>query len=249
MTDQASTAPAGWYAAPGDPEGSTRYWDGANWTESVSPAAAPMSAPSDSTIDLRLTHQNQPVSTAPTFVPSPAVSEEAPVRRRTAPWKRFAGRVIDSGAYLSAPWIVVLAVGMVAPSWVVGPLGIALYLVLPPVLHFLFLSRLGTTPGKLLLGMAVVANGPDLATSRDIGPLAASPSAKRAVLDMFFGMHFGTVALLAPLSLAPLTVLLAATSLILLFIGPGRTVPDRVAGTVVVDAEVAMTLAHLDGDD
>jgi len=50
MTNTGGT-PAGWYYAPGDPEGTQRYWDGAQWigepqaVQQQAPAAAPDPAP------------------------------------------------------------------------------------------------------------------------------------------------------------------------------------------------------------
>ena len=39
MTDQGATPP-GWYHAPGDPDGTQRYWDGAAWTGEPQPVAS-----------------------------------------------------------------------------------------------------------------------------------------------------------------------------------------------------------------
>lgn len=39
MTPQGGAPAPGWYADPNDP-GSQRYWDGSNWTENRTPAAA-----------------------------------------------------------------------------------------------------------------------------------------------------------------------------------------------------------------
>ncbi|MFA9564084.1 MAG: RDD family protein [Acidimicrobiales bacterium] len=39
MSEQGSTPP-GWYHAPGDPEGTQRYWDGSQWTGEPQPVAS-----------------------------------------------------------------------------------------------------------------------------------------------------------------------------------------------------------------
>lgn len=43
MTNTNGT-PAGWYPAPGDPDGTQRYWDGAQWVGQPQPVPAPTAA-------------------------------------------------------------------------------------------------------------------------------------------------------------------------------------------------------------
>ena len=71
MTNTGGT-PAGWYHAPGDPEGTQRYWDGAQWIgepqavqQQPAPAATPDPAPasppeSDQTVQYQPPQQSAP---------------------------------------------------------------------------------------------------------------------------------------------------------------------------------------------
>ncbi len=66
MTNTGGT-PAGWYYAPGDPEGTQRYWDGAQWIgepqavpQQPAPAATPDPAPAAPDYDQTVQYRHRP---------------------------------------------------------------------------------------------------------------------------------------------------------------------------------------------
>lgn len=235
MTDQGSHVSAGWYYAPGDPRGTTRYWDGRTWTASVSAAAgAPMAAGTDGTIDLRSEDQ--------------ATVDENETGR-PSPWKRTVGRIIDIGAYASPGSALMLGLAMLVslPGFEV----VATLVSVASALWFeyLFLTRTGTTPGKLLFGLAVV-DGSTSPPGSQLSPVSRSAAAKRALVDFLHAapsvaLFWTVLGFVGPVVLA-LSVLLWLIRTVLLFVGKGLTVSDRLAGTAVVEADHQMATKWAD---
>lgn len=89
MTNTGGT-PAGWYYAPGDPEGTQRYWDGAQWIgepqpvqQQAAPAAAPDPAPPstpdyDQTVQYQAPQQPSPPPPGDAQAPPAAATGGAP---------------------------------------------------------------------------------------------------------------------------------------------------------------------------
>jgi uncharacterized RDD family membrane protein YckC len=195
MTDQGQ--PAGWYHAEGDPPGTTRYWDGTQWQGG--PQAAPVASGSD----------------------APAVAGQ----QLASPGLRMAGRVID--AIIGG--IVALSIGAASIDFnalsdgdVDAPgFGIVLAAAIFAILYdTLFVTYLGGTPGKLILGMRVAEA--DSGTTPPPLPVAA----KRAV-NRLLGL-LGTIG-------SGIAFIIGLASLVMLFTDERhQTVMDKIAGTVVI---------------
>ena len=88
---------------------------------------------------------------------APAVPEEDAVPKVTAPWRRYFARALDNSLYVLLWNLILLLCGV--PLTNRGPGGrfadAVMILLLTLVLEPLFLSLLGTTPGKWLLGLSV----------------------------------------------------------------------------------------------
>lgn len=72
MTNTSGT-PAGWYYAPGDPDGTHRYWDGAQWIGGPQPIpqpAAPPAAQAPPTDDMTVQYRPPAQESAPFDAPS-----------------------------------------------------------------------------------------------------------------------------------------------------------------------------------
>lgn len=69
MTNTGGT-PAGWYYAPGDPEGTQRYWDGAQWIgdpQSIAPQAPASSPPPTDDMTVQYRPPAQDSGSAPSY--------------------------------------------------------------------------------------------------------------------------------------------------------------------------------------
>lgn len=195
--------PAGWYHADGDPAGTQRYWDGETWQGGPQAIGGGMSGDS-------------------TMVNGMQISGE---------WKRIGARVIDVILAIIIS-VIMSAIGLGAASfdfnsdeaalWFVG--GAALVGVIVGFLwDALFVSFLGGTPGKLMLGMRVVdaesgttPPGPKFGFMRALNRLLNITPAIGGLIGLIVGV----------------------VSLVFLFTDDRkRTVMDRIAGTVVVDVK------------
>lgn len=205
----------GWYHAEGDPQGTTRYWDGERWVgDPVNTPAAPVS----------LGHGLDGVG-----------------MRLASPGSRIGARLIDYiilaviGIILLLPLIgdVVDGVDVLGPNpsnaevqrVVEDALSdnggrFALLSIIAILWDFLWVAFLGGTPGKLMLGLRVAR--PDTGETPPGFPKAALRSLNRLV-----GLIPGLGGLVS--------VLIGLASLIMLFVDDEhRTVMDRVATTVVI---------------
>ncbi|MCX8251407.1 MAG: RDD family protein [Dehalococcoidia bacterium] len=120
-------APAGYYHAEGDPEGTVRYWDGANWSGEPKPL--------DDQPDLR-------GSTLDPTAVNPAVSADN---------SRYGGLGIRIGAAAIDTAIGVVIIAPFSASVLLAGLALSLYWVVVVVM----VAKLGGSPGKLAVGLRV----------------------------------------------------------------------------------------------
>jgi len=196
--------PPGWYHGEGDPVGTKRYWDGSTWV------GDPQAMMSDAT--------DAPVAAgAGAVVGGKTVSSAG---------KRMGARVID-GIILIIVTVIISAIlgggagltstevnGTVIVAGILGAIFQFLW-------DALFISKMGGTPGKLMLGMEVV----DVNTGQS--PPEDPAGWKRAANRLL-----GIIPLLGGL----VAFIIAVVSLVYLFTDDQRrTVMDRFGGTLVVD--------------
>ncbi len=156
-----SSMAAGWYEAPGDPPGTKRYWDGAQWT-------------TDPMTDAQIAAQ-----TGAAAAPAPAPGAAAPVAGAASmgaaagsasPWGEYAswgtralGFLIDWALFALVPYIALFVIGSVlgAISDALGALFIFLgYIVVAALFIYVLGYGVGTTgqsPGKRVMGIKIVS--------------------------------------------------------------------------------------------
>ena len=120
-------APAGYYHAEGDPEGTVRYWDGANWSGEPKPL--------DNQPDLRGSILD-PISVNPGL---------------SADNSRYGGLGIRIGASAIDTAIGVIIITPFSTSVFLSGLALSLYWIVLVVM----VARLGGSPGKLAVGLRV----------------------------------------------------------------------------------------------
>ena len=120
-------APAGYYHAEGDPEGTVRYWDGANWSGEPKPL------------------DDQPNLRGSTLDPTSVNPAES------ADNSRYGGLGIRIGAAAIDTAIGVVIVTPFSASVLSSGLALSLYWVVVVVM----VARLGGSPGKLAVGLRV----------------------------------------------------------------------------------------------
>ena len=120
-------APAGYYHAEGDPEGTVRYWDGANWSGEPKPF--------DNQPDLRGSILD-PISVNPGL---------------SADNSRYGGLGIRIGASAIDTAIGVIIITPFSTSVFLSGLALSLYWMVVVVM----VARLGGSPGKLAVGLRV----------------------------------------------------------------------------------------------
>ena len=120
-------APAGYYHAEGDPEGTVRYWDGANWSGEPKPL--------DNQPDLRGSILD-PISVNPGL---------------SADNSRYGGLGIRIGASAIDTAIGVIIITPFSTSVFLSGLALSLYWMVVVVM----VARLGGSPGKLAVGLRV----------------------------------------------------------------------------------------------
>jgi uncharacterized RDD family membrane protein YckC len=120
-------APSGYYHAEGDPEGTVRYWDGANWSGEPKPL------------------DDQPNLRGSTLDPTSVNPAES------ADNSRYGGLGIRIGAAAIDTAIGVVIVTPFSASVLSSGLALSLYWVVVVVM----VARLGGSPGKLAVGLRV----------------------------------------------------------------------------------------------
>ena len=232
MTNAGGT-PSGWYHAPGDPEGTQRWWDGERWVgePQASAPAAPSSPPPP-----------PPSGGAP---PPPPPSSSAPPagyvayedrgpgnQELASPGQRIGARVIDWIIWLvvSAVLAALFGAGMVTTggddvnvgaSIAAGLVGAAIVTAYEVVM----VSTRGATLGKMALNLKVVEEDGSPATTRD-ALLRMAIYIASAVLGVI-----PVLGILASIA----TFVIAIVSLVFLFTDDRKqAVWDKVAHTIVV---------------
>lgn len=206
--DRSYTVPAGWYPSVNDPSGMLRYWDGATWTAHVT-APAVVDVRSEAVVDVR--EEEEP------RYPAPA-----------SPWRRIAGRLIDI-VFVGGTGTGIVLIPLVLLGSAGTPVVALLSAIAALGFEVVCLQQLGATPGKLLVGTAVI--------DRDGGtPIFWSTAIRRSSLQLLG--QFPLLAVL-PNGIASAFfiswLVIGVVSLALLFVGERRTVFDWVSGTRVVD--------------
>jgi uncharacterized RDD family membrane protein YckC len=231
MSEEAS--PAGWYHAQGDPEGTTRYWDGAQWI-------------------------GEPQFSQPSaFGSTPATGQMdyAPTLERVSGWARVGGRLIDGliwgvitliaslpilGQFFSA---VTDALEDFENGELVEPEISPVLLVATGVVTTLLIAAYevvgnaywGGTLGKQAIGAKVI--------KADGSPLDLATSIRRMLLYIVLGL-LGAVSQATTAGFAGGTLdgildlvflVIALIGLVMLFADARRQTPwDKVGGTIVV---------------
>lgn len=207
--------PPGWYHAQGDPPGTNRWWDGAQW---VGGPVAAASGPAP--------------QYAPQYAP-PSAHYWAPPEPYTGWWTRFAANLVDRLVIGVPAWIIIRATVSAVPKrittcrtsdgrlglcsvptdqgWAVIALVAGVCLVGAAVYFSVLTARNGQTLGKRALGIAVV----DRTTHQPIG-LGRS-------VGRFFGMFVSSL-------LCGLGFLWAAWD------GEKQTWHDKMVSSIVVPA-------------
>ncbi len=221
MSDQGAT-PAGWYHAPGDPDGTQRYWDGSQWTGEPQPVA---SAP-------------PPAGGAPPPTPgapypgavaaNPEYDAQLGVTLAN-PGMRIVARFIDGLLMGLASFIIGLIFGLgtiglggdysFGAVVVVSVLSAAIYF----GYEYLMLNSSSATLGKMAFGFKVIRE--------DGQPLDSNSVTMRAGV-------WGVVTLVAnvvPILGSLISLVFIVTCIVFLFSKPRhQDVPDLVAKTVVI---------------
>jgi uncharacterized RDD family membrane protein YckC len=146
MTNQGS-APPGWYSAPGDPPGTHRYWDGAQWTTGPQPIGPAQPLPSMAPAGAYGLQER-----GPNYAPNSN-------RPLAEPGQRIVARLIDFA-------ISFVAGGLIAAAIISGSAGAIGLLLIVGVLGILyevaFTALKGGTPGKLIMGIGVQTESGEL---------------------------------------------------------------------------------------
>jgi uncharacterized RDD family membrane protein YckC len=132
-----SNQPPGWYYAQGDPPGTQRYWDGAQWVGGPQPIGGPQ--PGGFTMP------------SPGGMPGGSMVGGVAGRPLANPGTRIVARLIDTAILIVAAIIVGAIVGFdnqLGLQFLTGVLGIGYELA--------FTALKGGTPGKMVMGIGVV---------------------------------------------------------------------------------------------
>jgi len=231
VTDSPAVPPAGWYPDPAAPVGRTgrRWWDGVRWTEHV--VADPPPGPAD----LRFTPDGEPVAGVGARIGAYVIDSLVLGLASLLLGLPFLvtlirvyvdqfGRAMDA-ARAGAPVPSVTAIYDDALGPLVGLLAVSL--VATVVYHGVFLRWRGATPGKLAVGLQVKPwEGRKQLSS---GAIARRLLAQYWVIPLQLVPHIGSFIGLWTL----------VDNLCALGHPQRRTLHDRFAGTVVIDARGA----------
>lgn len=219
MTDQGAT-PAGWYHAPGDPEGTQRYWDGSQWTGEPQPVAS--APPPGGAAPPPATGAGYPGAANPEYDAQLGVT-------LANPGMRIVARFIDGLLMGLASFLIGLAFGLgsiglggdysFGAVLIVSVLSAAVYF----AYEYFMLNSSGATLGKMAFGFKIIRE--------DGQPLDSNSVMMRAGV-------WGVVTLIAngvPFLGSLLSLVFIVTCVVFLFSRPRhQDIPDLVAKTVVI---------------
>lgn len=227
MTNTGGT-PAGWYHAPGDPDGTQRYWDGAQWIgepQAVAQQAAPQ------------TPQPPSSGQAPQYAaPSPGTGSGAqayappgsssPAGNLAEPWQRLVARLIDAIIVgivnIFVGIIVAVALDNVLGGIIAALLGVAIGLA-----YEVFLTtKADATIGKKIFNMRIV-------NEADGSRVDEQVMFRRMLPVVAIGV-IGAVPILGLLSI-PLGLAFVVLSVVWIFTDEKRrSVYDKAGNTIVI---------------
>ncbi|MEM9131998.1 MAG: RDD family protein [Actinomycetota bacterium] len=245
--------PAGWYAAPGDPAGTMRYWDGGRWVGAPTPAggsptssspvvgsAAVSSSPVVGTT-AAVDYAGGDAGYAP-FTPGRQANVEQPPLADG--WVRIGGRIIDAIVWFVL-FIAVSITGGVAQAIAAGSSGeataatvvvalLTLLVGVVAVVAYEMLNVSGGTVGKRLANTVVV--------KADGSPLDTGTAVRRMTLHIVVQLAFvpayvlsADAALIVWIATGTLWWIIAIAGLAMVFAHRRRQTPwDLVGGTIVV---------------
>jgi uncharacterized RDD family membrane protein YckC len=205
MSDTPSTQPAGWYYAQGDPPGTQRFWDGAQW-------------------------QGEPQ-----LVPGSEAALSSTAANLAEPLNRIGARLIDWILWIIVSVILSVALGISlvpssaddAPSYGKSLAAALIGAALIGGYEVFMVAQKGGTLGKLALGLRVTredGSAPDLKTAA----LRIAPYLGLTVIGALLGPAIGGL-------FGLVSLVIGLVSLVFLFTDSlRRTVWDRVAKTLVV---------------
>jgi uncharacterized RDD family membrane protein YckC len=211
-------APSGYYHAEGDPEGTVRYWDGANWSGEPKPL--------DDQPDLRGSTLDP--TSATKFCPEcgrnmtvnaevcPACGAPQPGTTPSADNSRYGGLGIRVGAAAIDTAIGVVIIAPFSASVLLSGLALSLYWVVVVVM----VAKLGGSPGKLAVGLRVTK----------IDGVTSPPGDRESVIRTLPGL-LGLIPIvggLISLGIGLISIRYVATD------PQRRSIYDRIGGTRVV---------------
>ncbi len=222
-TMNTNSQPPGWYNAAGDPQGTVRYWDGAQWQGGPQSADAPR--PYDN-----------------------SGQSSGDIKNRLAdPWLRLGARIID-GLILLIPALIIFAIplgfllrssetvssGVIEVTVTSGPNYFTLAIIGVNILvlgyEYFFLEKEGATPGKKILGLQVIRETGEEKLTSEIVIQRLLISAAIAFIS-FVGAFIGFISVLGSL----LSFGVGIATVVMIFSDDLRQVPnDKIAKTVVI---------------
>lgn len=231
MTNTGGT-PAGWYHAPGDPDGTQRYWDGAQWIgepQAASPQAAPQAPQAP------LAPQAPASGQPPQFSPPPQGAGAPPgyqaygapgAENLAEPWQRLVARLIDAIIVgivnIVIGVIVAVALDNVLGGIIASLIGVAIGLAYEIILT----TKADATLGKKIFNMRIV-------NEADGSRVDEQVMFRRMLPIVAIGV-IGAVPILGLLSI-PLGLAFVVLSLVWIFSDDKRrSVYDKAGKTIVI---------------
>ena len=222
MTDQGSTPP-GWYHAPGDPEGTQRYWDGSQWTGEPQPvASAPPPAGGAAPPPAPGAAYPGAAGANPEYDPQLGVT-------LASPGLRLVARFIDGSLMGIVSFIVGLAFGLgsigLSGDYSFG--AVVLVSIISAAIYFgyeyLMLNSSAATLGKMVFGFKIIRE--------DGQPLDSNSTMMRAGVWGVFSLLGNVLPIIGSL----LALFFVVVCVVFLFSKPRhQDIPDLVAKTAVI---------------
>lgn len=157
MTNQGSTPP-GWYPAPGDPPGTHRYWDGAQWTTGpqpiagAEPAGGGFAPPTQQGYAPPAQGQQPPFQAAGAYGYQVGVDAVPGGRQLAEPSQRIVARLID---FVIGFVIALILIGILGIDGVQSVGFLLVGAVVGIAYEVVMVALKGGTVGKLIMGIGV----------------------------------------------------------------------------------------------